>query len=71
MSQRQEVASETLRATPALVATAAVTVGGIPLSDWVMIATLIYIVLQIAYLLFRWMRLASQPGKRVDTESGE
>lgn len=71
MTQRQEVVSESLRAAPALAATAAVTVGGITLSDWVMITTLVYIVLQIGYLLFRWIRLASQPDRRVDSESGE
>jgi hypothetical protein len=43
----------------------------VTLHDWVLIVTLVYIVLQIAYLLFRWMRLASQPRKRIDTESGE
>jgi hypothetical protein len=70
MSQRKEVAAESLRATPA-VATAGVTAGGVTLHDWVLIVTLVYIILQIAYLLFRWLRLVSQPSKRIDTESGE
>jgi hypothetical protein len=70
MSQRQEVAAESLRAVPAIAA-AGFTVGGVTLQDWVLIVTLVYIILQIAYLLFRWLRLASQPSKRIDTESGE
>jgi hypothetical protein len=71
MTQRSEVVSETLRATPPVAAVGVMTVGGLSLSDWVMIATLIYIVLQIAYLLFRWTRLASQPTKAINPESGE
>jgi hypothetical protein len=43
----------------------------VTLHDWVLIVTLVYIILQIAYLLFRWLRLVSQPSKRIDTESGE
>ena len=71
MSQRSEVVAETLRAAPPVAAVGAMSVGGLSLSDWVLVATLIYIVLQIAYLLFRWMRLASQPTKSINPESGE
>jgi len=71
MTQRSEVIAESLRASPPVAAVATMTAGGVSLQDWVLITTLVYIVLQIAYLLFRWLRLASQPKKSVDPESGE
>ncbi len=69
-TNRTEVIAEAMRATPPT-AVLALTVGDITLQDWVLLLTIVYVVLQIAYLLFRWVRLASQPARCVDEESGE
>lgn len=56
MHARAEVVAETLKAAPP-VAVAGLTVAGVSVSDIVLIATLLYIVLQIGYLVHRWARL--------------
>lgn len=58
--QRTEVAGEALKGMPPIsVATAALY--GVSLSDLVVILTIIYVALQIGYLLYRWRRLAKTP----------
>lgn len=37
---------------------------GVSLPDWVAIATLIYIVLQVAHLLWRWSRAVQREGAK-------
>jgi hypothetical protein len=56
MQTRAEVVAETLKAAPP-VAVAGLSVMGVPLSDIVLIATLVYLALQIGYLVHRWGRL--------------
>lgn len=51
----QEVRVETIKTVPALAGAA---VYGITLNEWVAIATLIYIGLQAAYLIWKWVREA-------------
>jgi hypothetical protein len=46
---------EAAKATPAI-STSGALVAGLPLSDWVLIATLAYTVLQIAFLIRKWIR---------------
>lgn len=50
--------AEGVKAAPP-VTVAAATLAGMPVSDLVLWATLIYIVLQAAFLLYRWWRLAT------------
>lgn len=58
VSQKIDVAAEAAKASfPVGVSLA--TLGGLTLHDLVMLATLVYIVLQAAYLLWKWYRQAT------------
>jgi hypothetical protein len=56
MQQKADIAAEAAKASPP-VAVAGATVAGIQVNDLILWATLIYIVLQIGFLLYRWQRL--------------
>ena len=51
--QKSDVITEAAKAAPPIAITA-VTVGGITINEWVAIATLIYIVLQSGWLVWKW-----------------
>lgn len=53
---KADLASETLKAAPP-VTVAGLSVAGVSISDLVLVATLIYIMLQASFLLYRWWRL--------------
>lgn len=52
---RAEAAVEAIKSAPAA-AVATAGMAGVTLNDAVLIATLIYVVLQIGYLAFKWIR---------------
>lgn len=52
------MAAESLKAAPP-VTVAAATLAGMPVSDLVLWATLVYIVMQAAFLAYRWWRMAT------------
>ena len=52
--QKSDIASEAIKAAPPVAITTAVTVGGLTLNEWVAIATLLYIVLQSGWLVWKW-----------------
>lgn len=56
MEQKSDIISEAAKATPP-VTVAGATVAGVQVNDLILWATLIYIVLQIAFLLYRWHKL--------------
>lgn len=56
MQQKADIASEAAKVSPP-VAVAGATVAGIQVNNLILWATLIYIVLQIGFLLYRWQRL--------------
>jgi len=56
--QKSDIVSELTRATPPVAITTAVTVGGLTLNEWVALATLLYIVLQSGWLIWKWYRAA-------------
>lgn len=60
--QRSEVAAEVAKASVP-VGVSLASLGGMTLHDWVMLATLGYIVLQAAFLVYKWMRLAARGRK--------
>lgn len=41
------------------------TVAGLTLNDWVMLATLLYVILQALYLARKWMREESEWGMKI------
>jgi hypothetical protein len=56
MQQKSDIAAEVAKATPP-VTVAGATVAGVQVNDLILWATLVYIVLQIGFLLYRWGRM--------------
>jgi hypothetical protein len=56
MQTKSELAAETLKATPPA-AVAGLTLMGVSLNDVVLIATLVYLSVQIAFLVYKWIKL--------------
>ena len=71
MQQKADIAAETAKAAPP-VTVAGATVFGVTINDLILWATLIYLVLQIGFLLYRWQRLhfSRKPREEPDMESG-
>lgn len=67
MSYKSDVAAEAAKAAPP-VTVAGATVAGVQVNDLILWATLVYIVLQIGFLLYRWQRLHFS--RRAYEESG-
>lgn len=60
--QRSEVAAEVAKSSVP-VGISLASLGGLSLHDWVMVATLGYIGLQAAFLVYKWIRLAARSRK--------
>jgi len=56
MQQKTDIAAEVAKAAPP-VTVAGATLAGVTVNDLILWATLVYLVLQIAFLLYRWGRL--------------
>lgn len=56
MQQKADIAAEAAKAAPPVAVTGA-TVVGVTINDLILWATLVYLVLQIGFLLYRWQRL--------------
>lgn len=54
--QRQDIANAAYHATPGAAATSVFKVWGLPLSEWLVVASLIFMALQAAYLIWKWRR---------------
>ena len=52
--QRQDLANADVHATPGAAATGVFKVWGLPLSEWLVVASLAFIVLQAGYLIWKW-----------------
>jgi uncharacterized membrane protein len=71
MSQRSEFTAEALRAAPP-VTVAGATIAGVPLNDLILWATLLYLVLQIGFLLYRWWQMhAANHNARASQANGD
>jgi uncharacterized membrane protein len=71
MSQRSELTAEALRAAPP-VTVAGATIAGVPLNDLILWATLLYLVLQIGFLLYRWWQMhAANHNARASQTNGD
>lgn len=53
---KHEIAAEAVKAAPPITVAGA-TVAGVPVNDLILWATLLYLVLQIGFLVYRWWRL--------------
>lgn len=71
MQQKADIAAETAKAAPP-VTVAGASVAGLTINDMILWATLIYIVLQIGFLLYRWQRLhfSQQAGEQSSSGAG-
>jgi Phage holin T7 family, holin superfamily II len=56
LEQKSDVVAEVTKAAPP-VTVAGATIAGMQVNDMILWATLLYLVLQIAFLLYRWGRL--------------
>jgi len=56
MQQKADIASEAAKAAPPVTVVGA-TIAGVQVNDLILWATLLYIVLQIGFLLYRWGRM--------------
>jgi hypothetical protein len=64
MQQKADLTSEAMKAAPP-VTVAGATVAGIQVNDLILWATLVYVVLQIAFLLYRWHKMhTTKKGER-------
>lgn len=54
--QKQDIAVAVVQTTPGAASAGAARLGGLPLSDWAVIATIGFVVLQAAYLIWKWRR---------------
>jgi hypothetical protein len=61
LHQKTEIVAEAIRATPP-VAVAGATVAGVPLNEIVLWLTIVYLVLQIGFLAWKWLN-AHRRGK--------
>lgn len=55
--QKQEIITQAAKAVPAIAGT---TVASLTLNEWVAVATFIYVVIQIAFLIWRWVKEANK-----------
>jgi hypothetical protein len=56
IEQKSDIASEAAKAAPP-VTVAGATIAGMQVNDLILWATLVYVVLQIAFLLYRWHKM--------------
>jgi len=68
-AQKSDVLSEAAKAAPPVAITTAVTIGGLTLNEWVAIATLLYVVLQSGWLIWKWYHAIKERKDKVSEES--
>lgn len=61
MGLKQEIASEITKASPPAAFMLFSWFGKLTIADWVQLAVLVYTLLQIAYLIDKWIRQRRQP----------
>ena len=54
--QKQDLATAVTQTAPGAAGTGAAQLFGLPLSDWAVVATIAFVVLQAAYLIWKWRR---------------
>ena len=54
--QKQDLVYAAIHSTPGAVAGSAARIGGLPLSDWLVVASIGFIALQAGYLVWKWRR---------------
>lgn len=54
--QKQDIASAAYHATPGAVTAGGFRLAGLPLSDWLVLASIAFVALQASYLIWKWRR---------------
>ena len=54
--QKQDIATAVAQVAPGAAGTGAAQLFGLPLSDWAVVATIAFVALQAAYLVWKWRR---------------
>lgn len=62
--QKHDLANAAGQVTPGALAASATRIGGLPLSEWAVIASILFIVLQAANLAWKWRRDARRERER-------
>lgn len=65
MQSKADIVQEAAKATPPAVV-AGMTVAGYTLNDIVLLVTLLYVLLQISFLIFKWWQVATKAQKGGD-----
>lgn len=58
--QKLDVIQEATKAAPPVAVTAVGTLTGFTLHDWLLVATLVYVIVQIAWLVYKWRRASKK-----------
>lgn len=70
IQQKTELIDQAVKGSPA-VGVVLLKLAGFSLNDWVLIATLLYVILQSGYLLHRWYRMTLRPNTRRHEEESD
>lgn len=62
--QKHDLATAAYQATPGAAAAGGARMVGLPLSDWLVVASIAFVVLQAAYLIWKWRRDARRDARR-------
>lgn len=54
--QKQDIVVAAAQATPGAVTAGGFRLAGLPLSDWLVLASIVFVALQAAYLVWKWRR---------------
>lgn len=54
--QKQDIASAAYHATPGAITAGGFRLAGLPLSDWLVLASIAFVALQASYLIWKWRR---------------
>lgn len=63
--QRHDLSSAGTQIAPGAAAAGATKLGGLPLSEWLVIASMAFVVLQAAYLVWKWRRDSRREADRI------
>lgn len=61
--QKQDIAGALHQITPGAVTAGSFRIAGLPLSDWLVLASMAFVALQAAYLIWKWRRDSRQEAR--------
>ena len=67
--QKRELVSAGMQAAPGVAAAGGASVMGLQLSDWLVLLSMVFVLLQAAYLIWKWRREARREAERARLRS--